>query len=88
MSQRLMSKNLIFDVDELEAERQSCGYPEPIYRVNSVAKIFDVSRGTVKSWRDRGILPPPLRFNQSQRSLGWKLSDLLKVQDSMIRCER
>lgn len=65
--------------------KEQFNWPDPILRVNSLCRIFDCSRSTIKSWVSRGILPKPLKLNISEKALGWRRSDVQSVFDNMKR---
>lgn len=79
----------IFDSESIH-EFTRAGAPadcweDRIYRPKTLAKIFDVNRATLDLWVKKGFLPKPLKFNEAQRCLGWKRSDIREVFNNLQR---
>lgn len=64
-------------LDEFAQEFSAQREPRKIEKwltVEELAKHFNVSKGTIYSWRDKGLIPQGVAFGE--RSTRWKLSEV------------
>lgn len=56
-------------------------HPESVIRIPTILKIYPVSRSTWEIGVKSGRYPKPIRL--SERGIGWRLKDILKlIEDS------
>jgi len=61
-------------------------HPESVIRIPTILKIYPVSRSTWEIGVKSGRYPKPIRL--SERGIGWRLKDILKlIEDSQESVE-